>query len=180
MVTLTKKQCSIIGIVLLVTILLIFSAWRIGIPNTYEFEYYTFSYPKEISIQPSDFSDSKEISFYMNKKIGGITYYPLSNWDDFYFLTCNPRTDTDMGAFLRKQGILPSGEDLDAYMMETGVSNQTVSLWEKRSGISREHFLFFTKSGSSYDVWFYCDELDDSQRESTKIIVDTFQLEESI
>lgn len=179
MVTLTKKQCSIISIVLLVTILLIFSAWRIGTPNTYESEYYTFSYPKEISIQLSDFSGSKEINFYMNKKMGGITYYPLSNWEDFYLLT-SQNSDTDMGAFLKKQGILPYGENLDGYMMETGVSNQTVSLWEKRSGVGREHFLFFTESGGSYDVWFYCDELDDSQRESTKIIVETFQLEESI
>lgn len=166
------------GTVLSTITLLIFIIWHTGISNTYESEYYSFSYPKGISIQPSGSSGSKEIDFYMGKKIGGITYYPLSNWDDFCSLITH--ADTDMETFLKKQGILPFGEDLDEYMTETGVSNRTVSLWEKRSGIGREHFLFFTESGPCYDVWFYCDELDDSQRESTKIIVETFRLEESI
>lgn len=143
----------------------------------YETESYTFSYPKEVSVQTSKPSDPDETDFYINKKIGGITYYPLSNWDDFCALTSH--SDTDMGTFLQEQGILPSGEDLNEYMLETGASNRTVSLWEKRSGIGRDHFLFFTESGPCYDVWFYCDELDDSQRESTKLIADSFQLEES-
>ena len=114
--------------------------------------------------------------FYILEKIGGIEYYPSSNWSDFYQYDPGDG-DTDAGTFLQEQGILHPDETLDAYMFEIGTNDQSADLWESRSDIKREHFFVFTESGHCYDLWFYCDALDDSEKETIR---ESFQLQLSI
>ncbi len=145
-------------------------------PNIYENAYYRVSCPERVSIKTREFSDHIETDFYIQEKIGGIEYYPSSNWSDFYQYDPGDG-DTDAGTFLQEQGILHPDETLDAYMFEIGTNDQSADLWENRSDIKREHFFVFTESGHCYDLWFYCDALDDSEKETIR---ESFQLELSI
>lgn len=139
--------------------------------NVYECEDYSFSYPENVSIQAKEYVDYTEIDFCLKeKKIGGINYYPLSNWDDFY--ERGPH-ESNVSLFLSEQGILSSDETLDAYMLEVGYHTRSANLWERRSGIDRDHFFFFTESGTCYDLWLYSDSLEDSEKNT---ITESFRL----
>lgn len=173
----TNKRSYIVGvIVLFVLVLLALGIYCVVIKSVLvcENEYYHFSYPKKVSIETREFSDYIEADLYTHKKIGGIDYYPLSDWDDFHD---RGPWDADVETFLKEQGILRSDEDLDSYMLDIGTTERSATLWESRSDIEREHFLVFTESGHCYDLWFYCDKLDDSDKE---LIIESFQLEVSI
>ena len=56
-------------------------------------------------------------------------------------------------------------------MLDIGTTDRSATLWESRADIEREHFLVFTESGYCYDLWFYCDKLDDSDKE---LIIESF------
>jgi len=169
----------IVAILILVTTITILHILYTQIPRVYENRYYSFSYPKRISIVEKESPDYMEAEFFIQEKIGGINYYPLSNWDDFYTLGSSSVSmrNTDTEVFLQEQGILQDNETLDSYMFEIGVNDRSATLWERRVDIERDHYLLFTEAGHCYDVWFYCGMLSDSEKAA---IIKSFQLEVSI
>ena len=175
----SKRAFSILIVLLLfVAVITILHATRTHNLSPYENRYYSFSYPKDISIEERLSPGFIEIDFFLDEEIGGVCYYPTSNWDDFYALgssSTNMR-NTDTEVFLQEQGILQADEFFDSYVFDIGVDNRSASLWEQRSDIEREHFLFFTEAGPCYDLWFYCDKLNNPEK---TIIIESFQLEVS-
>lgn len=163
---------AILILVITITILHILYA---QMPRVYENRYYSFSYPNRISIVEKESPDSTEAEFFIQEKIGGIHYYPLSNWDDFYTVGSSSASmrNTDTEEFLREQGILRDNETLDGYMLDIGVHDRSATLWERRVDVERDHSLFFTEAGHCYDVWFYCGMLSDSEKAA---IIESFQL----
>lgn len=167
------KRYYITGAILLLFVVL--SVLYMQIPNIYKSQYYCFSYSPKISIATKEFSDYIETDFYIDEKlIGGVDYYPFSNWNDFYQRSSSNSCDADVGSFLKKQGILQTNESLDEYMLDIGINDRSATLWEKRSDIERDHFFVFTETGHCYDLWFYCNGLDSSEKED---VIESFRLE---
>ena len=59
-------------------------------------------------------------------------------------------------------------------MLDIGINDRSATLWEKRSDIERDHFFVFTETGHCYDLWFYCNGLDSSEKED---VIESFRLE---
>lgn len=177
MKTISKnKQIHVIIVAILIlitTITILYSSYT-RIPQVYENNYYSFSCPKRISIVEKESLDSVEAEFFIQEKIGGIKYYPLSNWDDFYALGSSSASmrNTDTEGFLQEQGILQPNETLDSYMFDIGVNDRSATLWERQVDVERDHYLLFTEAGHCYDIWFYCGMLRDSEQAA---IIESFQ-----
>lgn len=169
-----NTQLCVWGVLLFAGMLVLFSGACAAEEDNifYENEYYCFSHPEKVTVQERTSLGYVEVDFVQNKKVmGGIKYYPLSTWDDFYnYDSGNDNIET----LLEKQGMLQPDENLYAYMFDIGVDDRSATLWEQRADTKREHFFFFTESGPCYDLWFYCDEQSNAEKETIK---ESFRLE---
>lgn len=146
----------------------------IATPQKTQTHYYQFSCPRNITVQTTDFTDYSESVFMDHEKqIGGVNHYSSIDRGDFFTQQAeNP--DFDVEFFLKKNMILDPSESLDAYMMDCNIKSQTVELWEMRDSVERNHCLYFTKAGSCFDLWFFCDKVENSVMQDIK---KSFQLE---
>lgn len=168
-----RKKRLIMGISSIFLCIIVYFFY-ITMPRKTQTNYYQFSCPKNISVKTTDFPNYSESVFMDREKIiGGVNYYSSIDRSDFFTQQAgNP--DFDLESFLKKNSFIDPNESLDAYMMDANLKNQTIELWEMRGNIERNHYLFFTKTSSCFDLWFFCDKLEDSAMQN---IEKSFQLE---
>lgn len=142
--------------------------------NTYENKKYSVSYPSRVTVEVES---EQEIAFYTQEQVGGVAYYPLSDWDAFCTWSSSGADEDreSIAVFLKGQGILPEDGTIDAYMFDLGTRDGSATLWERNADGERDHFFVFTKEGHCYDLWFDGNGLSSEEKDK---MVDSFTVKD--
>lgn len=151
-----REHCSMfylfLGIVVLITVVACVYA---NVPIKIQSDEYQFYCPRKISVQTQESQGHTEVIFRRaGQEIGRVSYYPNVLWDDIDEVI-NDRS-ADVMEFLESSGVFQEGNSPEGYMMESGRVNPKVEFWEKRNGVERTHYFYFTEDGHCFDLWFDC------------------------
>lgn len=146
-----SKFYLFLGIVVLITVAVCVYA---NLPLKIQSNEYQFFCPRKISVQTQESQGHTEVIFRRaGQEVGRVNYYPNVLWDDIEKVI-NDR-NADVMEFLESSGVFQEGNSPEGYMMESGSVNPKVEFWEKRNGVERTHYFYFTEDGHCFDLWFY-------------------------
>ena len=141
-----------LGIVVLITVVACIYA---NTPAKTQSDKYEFSCPRKISVQTQESQGHTEVIFRRTgQEVGRVNDYPNILWDDMEQVI-NDR-NADVVEFLESSGVFREDTAPESYMMENGSVNPKVEFWEKRNGVERTHYFYFTEDGHCFDLWFDC------------------------
>lgn len=165
-----SKFYLFLGIVLLITVVACIYA---NIPVKLQNSEYQFSCPRKISVQTQESQGHTKVIFRRaGQEVGQVSYYPNILWDDINEVIKD--RNADVMKFLESSGVFQEGNSPESYMMESGSVNPKVEFWEKRNGVERTHYFYFTEDGHCFDLWFDCSSVSEAIIHNVK---ESFKLE---